>query len=145
MIKHLIIGLTLFTLPKRVTTTILIFIALLRTSLYKVVMQTPRKQLKKEPLSEGICFRQTPKRVTNITGVLFSMPSSDINNPYKLASPYEFFIVTTKPGSYHLDGDYTAFGKVIKGMSVVDKINAQPTDDGEWPLKNIKMQVEIVK
>jgi cyclophilin family peptidyl-prolyl cis-trans isomerase len=74
-----------------------------------------------------------------------SMPSSDINNPYKLASPYEFFIVTTKPGSYHLDGDYTAFGKVIKGMSVVDKINAQPTDDGEWPLKNIKMQVEIVK
>ncbi|XLS27756.1 peptidylprolyl isomerase [Flavobacteriaceae bacterium M23B6Z8] len=73
-----------------------------------------------------------------------SMPSSDINNPHKLASPYEFFIVVTRPGSYHLDGDYTAFGRVIEGMDVVDKINAQPTDDGEWPVQNIKMQVEVV-
>ena len=27
------------------------------------------------------------------------MPSSDINNPYKLASPYEFFIVQKKGGT----------------------------------------------
>lgn len=74
-----------------------------------------------------------------------SMPSSDINNPHKLASPYEFFIVVTKPGSYHLDGDYTAFGRVIQGMEVVDKINEQPTDDGEWPITNIKIQAEIVE
>jgi len=53
-----------------------------------------------------------------------SMPSSEINNPHKLASPYEFFIVVTKPGSYHLDGGFTPFGKVIQGMDVVDKINA---------------------
>ena len=33
-----------------------------------------------------------------------SMPSSERDNPHKLASPYEFFIVVTKPGSYHLDG-----------------------------------------
>lgn len=74
-----------------------------------------------------------------------SMPSSDINNPHKLASPYEFFIVVTNPGSYHLDGDYTAFGRVIEGMEVVDKINSQPTDDGEWPLQNIKIKAEIVE
>ncbi|MFT7350224.1 MAG: cyclophilin family peptidyl-prolyl cis-trans isomerase, partial [Candidatus Paceibacteria bacterium] len=36
-----------------------------------------------------------------------SMPSSEIDNPHMLASPFEFFIVVTKPGSYHLDGDYT--------------------------------------
>ena len=39
-----------------------------------------------------------------------SMPSSEIDNPHMLASPYEFFIVVTKPGSYHLDGEYTPFG-----------------------------------
>ena len=67
-----------------------------------------------------------------------SMPSSDnVNNPHKLASPYEFFIVVTDPGSYHLDGNYTAFGKVISGMDVVDKINNVPTDDGEWPMQNV--------
>ena len=48
------------------------------------------------------------------------MPSSDINNPYKLASPYEFFIVQKKTGAHHLDGSYTPFGKVIKGMDLVD-------------------------
>ncbi|THD68022.1 peptidylprolyl isomerase [Robertkochia marina] len=67
-----------------------------------------------------------------------SMPSSDnVNNPHKLASPFEFFIVVTDPGSYHLDGNYTAFGKVTSGMNVVDKINSVPTDDGEWPMQNV--------
>ena len=66
-----------------------------------------------------------------------SMPSSEIDNPHMLASPYEFFIVVTKPGSYHLDGEYTAFGKVIEGMDVVDAINQVETDDGEWPMQNI--------
>ena len=76
---------------------------------------------------------------------IISMPSSDINNPYKLASPYEFFIVQKKTGAHHLDGSYTPFGKVIKGMDVVDRINAQPTDNREAPLDNIKMNVYIVE
>ncbi|MFI2742509.1 peptidylprolyl isomerase [Zhouia sp. PK063] len=74
-----------------------------------------------------------------------SMPSSNIDNPYKLASPFEFFIVCQKPGAYHLDGNYTAFGKVIEGMDVVEKINHVKTGDDEWPLMNVPMQVEIVK
>ena len=65
------------------------------------------------------------------------MPSSDIDNPHKLASPFEFFIVVTKPGSYHLDGNYTAFGEVIEGMGVVDQINAVAVDQGDWPLQNV--------
>ena len=76
---------------------------------------------------------------------IISMPSSDINNPYKLASPYEFFIVQKKTGAHHLDGSYTPFGKVIKGMDVVDIINAQPTDNREAPLDNIKMNVNVIE
>ncbi len=75
-----------------------------------------------------------------------SMPSSEVNNPHKLASPYEFFIVVTKPGSYHLDGGFTPFGKVIKGMAVVDKINAQPVGKGDWPSQNIYIEkVEVLE
>ena len=66
-----------------------------------------------------------------------SMPSSEINNPHMLASPYEFFIVVTKPGSYHLDGDYTPFGKVIEGMDIVDKINNVRVGKGDWPFQNV--------
>ncbi|MDX1327266.1 MAG: peptidylprolyl isomerase, partial [Arenibacter sp.] len=75
-----------------------------------------------------------------------SMPSSDMDNPHKLASPYEFFIVVTKPGSYHLDNNYTPFGRVIKGMDVVDEINRQPVDNGDWPSQNIIIQkAEVIK
>ncbi|OBX27096.1 cyclophilin family peptidyl-prolyl cis-trans isomerase [Gelidibacter algens] len=76
---------------------------------------------------------------------VISMPSSEIENPYKMASPYQFFIVQQQGGAHHLDGDYTVFGRVTDGMDVVDKIAAQKTDDGEWPLNNIYIQkVEII-
>ena len=79
----------------------------------------------------------------HVRGVI-SMPSSEIENPHKLASPYEFFIV--QKDAFHLDGNYTVFGKVINGMDVVDKIAAQPTDKAEWPLHNIYIRkVEIIE
>ncbi|MGM5470044.1 peptidylprolyl isomerase [Flavobacteriaceae bacterium LMO-SS05] len=75
---------------------------------------------------------------------VISMPSGEIENPHKLASPYEFFIM--QKDALHLDGDYTVFGKVISGMDVVDKIAAQPTDEAEWPLHNIYIRtVEVIK
>jgi len=66
-----------------------------------------------------------------------SMPSSEIENAYKLASPYQFFIVQQKGGAHHLDGAYTVFGEVISGMDVVDKIAAVETDEGDWPIRNV--------
>lgn len=77
---------------------------------------------------------------------IVSMPSSEIENAYKMASPYQFFIVQGANGAYHLDKEYTAFGKVIKGMDVVDKIAEVETDDSEWPLHNVYIRkVEIIK
>lgn len=74
-----------------------------------------------------------------------SMPSSERDNPHKLASPYEFFIVVTRPGSYHLDGNYTPFGKVVQGMDVVDAINNVSVGDGDWPDQNIWIEkVEVL-
>jgi cyclophilin family peptidyl-prolyl cis-trans isomerase len=74
-----------------------------------------------------------------------SMPSSEIDNPHMLASPYEFFIVVTDPGAYHLDGEYTPFGRVIEGMEVVDAINEVPVDQGDWPSQNIYiLNAEVV-
>ena len=75
---------------------------------------------------------------------IVSMPSSEIENPHKLASPYEFFIVQKKDGAYHLDGNYTAFGKVIKGMNVVDVIANLETDKREWPINNVRFKTVII-
>ena len=75
---------------------------------------------------------------------IVSIPSSDIDNPYKLASPYEFFIVQSENGAYHLDKNYTPFGKVIRGMDIVDIICNLETDKREWPIENIKIKVSII-
>ena len=77
---------------------------------------------------------------------MVSMPSSLVDNPYKMASPFEFFIVQKKNGAHHLDGDYTVFGKVTKGMDTVDKIASRPTDNRDWPIDNVYIKkVEIIK
>ena len=73
-----------------------------------------------------------------------SMPSSEIENPHRLASPYEFFIVQQTPGAYHLDGNYTVFGQVIDGMDVVDVIANLPADKREWPKDNVRMKVVVI-
>jgi peptidyl-prolyl cis-trans isomerase A (cyclophilin A) len=76
---------------------------------------------------------------------IISMPSSEIENPYKLASPFEFFIVKKIDGAYHLDNNYTAFGRVIRGMNVVDKISDLETDKREWPLDNVRFSIKIIE
>lgn len=76
---------------------------------------------------------------------MVSMPSSAVENPYKMASPFEFFIVQQRGGAHHLDGDYAVFGKVIRGIEVVDKIAAVPTDKGDWPQSNVYInKIEII-
>ena len=50
----------------------------------------------------------------------------------------QFFIMTDN--SPHLDGDYASFGRVIKGMDVVDAIVAVPTDFRDRPQQEQRMK-----
>ena len=91
---------------------------------------------KRHKIGRYLLPADTKKGYSHHRGVV-SMPSSEIDNPHKLASPYEFFIVKQSPGAYHLDGDYTAFGEVIDGMEVVDKINEVKVDNRDMPISNV--------
>ncbi|MBQ6075591.1 MAG: peptidylprolyl isomerase [Lachnospiraceae bacterium] len=56
----------------------------------------------------------------------------------------QFFIM--HQDSPHLDGQYAAFGKVVSGLDVVDRIAAARTDFRDKPLKPQRMKsVRIVK
>ncbi|WNH11534.1 peptidylprolyl isomerase [Thalassobellus suaedae] len=100
---------------------------------------------KRSEIGKYLLPTDTKRGFKHDRGVI-SMPSSEIDNPHKLASPFEFFIVQQKGGSHFLDGDYTIFGKVIRGMDVIDKIAAVETDEADWPLHNIYIRnVEIIE
>lgn len=68
-----------------------------------------------------------------------------VDNPSNRSTPFEFFIVIAKKGAAHLDGEHTIFGKVVKGMEVVDKISNVPVDASEWPKENIFIKAEVME
>ncbi|GGD35426.1 MULTISPECIES: peptidylprolyl isomerase [Flavobacterium] len=76
-------------------------------------------------------------------GALAAARSWD-DNPEKMSTPFEFYFIQNKNGSYHLDGEHTVFGKITKGHEVMDIIANQETDEGEFPLLNILIKVSII-
>ncbi|MGN0306975.1 MAG: peptidylprolyl isomerase [Lachnospiraceae bacterium] len=54
----------------------------------------------------------------------------------------QFFIM--HKNSPHLDGAYAAFGKIIEGMDVVDRIAETETDYSDRPLKTQRIQTITV-
>ncbi len=67
------------------------------------------------------------------------------NNPEKLSAGCQFYIVQNKNGLPRLDGDYTIFGQVFKGMDVVDAIVSVKKDSTNTPLSPIKLDVNIIQ
>lgn len=67
-------------------------------------------------------------------------------NPDNKSAPYEFFIfLGPKTSTTHLNGNYTIFGKVIKGMDVVEEISKVDADEGDWPLVNIYISAKVLE
>ena len=55
-------------------------------------------------------------------------------------------IYTTIGGTPQLDGLYTVFGEVIKGLDVIDKIASVKTAPGDRPLQDVYiLKVKILK
>lgn len=55
----------------------------------------------------------------------------------------QFFIV--HQDAPHLDGSYAAFGKVVEGLDVLDRIAGVPTGRNDRPLEDVVMQtVQVV-
>lgn len=106
-------------------------------------------------------------------GVLAAARKGDNVNPSKASSGSQFYIVqgkvftkeeleqfviqdrhkpfteeeiaayTTVGGTPHLDGGYTVFGEVIKGMEVLEQLMNEPTDSYDRPLKDIKFTIKL--
>ena len=79
-------------------------------------------------------FNNTP----HVRGILSMARAQDPNS-----AGSQFFIVVKD--STFLDGQYTAFGKVTKGMEIADQIVNVPRDKRDNPLEPVSMKVSIQK
>ena len=77
-------------------------------------------------------------RVPHEKGILSAARTSDPNS-----AGSQFFIMVDK--APHLDGQYTIFGEVVKGVELADTIVNQPRDLRDNPLERIEMTIEIVE
>lgn len=107
-------------------------------------------------------------------GVLAAARLGDAVNPQKESSGSQFYLVQgqvfteeklwsfglrsgkkyteeqtktygTIGGTPHLDGAYTVFGEVVKGLEVIELIANQKRDKNNRPLKDVEMSISIIK
>lgn len=88
-------------------------------------------------------YLMEPEFLPALTHVYGAVGAGRDDNPGKLSARCQFYIIQNPKGEHRLDGDYTVFGKVIKGMEVVDKIVQVNRDSKDEPLSPITLQVDI--
>ena len=61
-------------------------------------------------------------------------------------TPEQFEAYTTVGGTPHLDGGYTVFGEVVRGLEVVEAIQGVKCDANDRPLRDVRIiKMELVK
>jgi peptidyl-prolyl cis-trans isomerase B (cyclophilin B) len=107
-------------------------------------------------------------------GALAAARKGDSVNPEKASSGSQFYIVQgrvlrqeeidilkqrgvasfteesaevymTLGGTPHLDGSYTVFGEVIKGLEIIDSIASRPTDAYNRPLDDVIYSISLIE
>lgn len=110
----------------------------------------------------------------HVKGALAAARTGDQVNPMKESSGSQFYIVHGRPvtetvleqteaqknmhyspeqkkqyetlgGTPFLDKEYTVFGKVIKGLDVIDKIAGVQTGASNRPFQDVKMKIRVIK
>lgn len=122
----------------------------------------------------GPSYQVPAEFVDSLFHIKGALAAARTNNPEKKSSGSQFYIVQGGPvkeevlnqiegmkgfhynpeqrkeylelgGTPHLDRDYTVFGRVIKGLDIIDKIAATQTGQADRPVKDVKMKIRVIK
>jgi peptidyl-prolyl cis-trans isomerase B (cyclophilin B) len=94
---------------------------------------------------KGSPYNLAPEFNDSLRHVYGAVGAGRDDNPEKLSAGCQFYIVANKHGLKRLDGNYTVYGQVIRGMDVVEAIVAVPRDSNDQPLKPIPLHVDVIE
>ena len=80
---------------------------------------------------------------THVRGAVCAARQGGAANPQMRSSGSQFYIVENLSGVPRLDGEYTVFGQVVKGMTFVEIIAMAGKDRSDRPFKDITMRVTV--
>jgi len=85
-----------------------------------------------------------PEFIDTIKHVYGAVAAGRDDNPGKLSAICQFYVVQNRNGLARLDGNYTVFGQVFKGMDVIDAIVSVEKDSTDTPLTPVTLDVNII-
>ena len=94
---------------------------------------------------KGSPYNLAPEFNDSLRHVYGAVGAGRDDNPQKLSAGCQFYIVANKSGLARLDGNYTVYGQVIKGMDVVEAIVSVPTDSTDAPLVPIPLHIDVIE
>jgi len=98
-------------------------------------------QINPEKASSGSQFYIVQGKVFTVDELMV-MEQRRIHRPF---TQEEIEAYTNIGGTPHLDGSYTVFGEVVKGMDILDKIASVATDAYDRPLEDIVYTISVIK
>jgi peptidyl-prolyl cis-trans isomerase B (cyclophilin B) len=94
---------------------------------------------------KGSPYNLAPEFNDSLRHVYGAVGAGRDDNPEKLSAGCQFYIVANKDGLKRLDGNYTVYGQVFKGMDVVEKIVSVPKDSTDQPLTPITLHIDVIE
>jgi peptidyl-prolyl cis-trans isomerase B (cyclophilin B) len=92
----------------------------------------------------GSPYLLAPEFSDSLTHIYGAVGAGRDDNPGQLSAGCQFYIVANKQGIPRLDGHYTVYGQVFKGMDVVEAIVSVPKDSTNTPLTPIRLHVDVI-
>ncbi|HWA16811.1 MAG TPA: peptidylprolyl isomerase [Gemmatimonadales bacterium] len=93
----------------------------------------------------GSPYNLKPEFSDSLKHIYGAVGAGHDGNKEKLSAGCQFYIVANPNGIPRLDGNFTVYGHVFKGMDVVEKIVSTPKDSTDQPLTPVTLKIDVIE